>query len=63
MYKKEIITYDIVFTEEEHARMIALRNSIRQEIAKPMYQEETVLRFLAELEQILEGEWSPQMPF
>jgi hypothetical protein len=63
VYKKEITHYEIVFTEAEHARMIAIKHSIRKIISKPMYKEQEVIELLSELEQILEGEWCEPMPF
>jgi len=63
MYRKEIVTYDIVFTEAEHDRMKAIRDRISKMLKMPMYEDAEMVDLLSELEQILEGEWCEPMPF
>jgi hypothetical protein len=63
MYKKEIVTHEYVYSEEEQKRLKEIQIELNRLISLVALSTSEVQKLIDEMEAILLGEWSPPMPF
>lgn len=63
MYKKEIVTHEYVYSEEEQKRLEEIQAALDHLCGCDAFSTEKMQKLVDEMSHILEGVWSPPMPF
>lgn len=63
MYKKEIVTHEYVYSEEEQKRLEEIQMHLKRFATCDAFSNEKMEKLVDEMGDILTGVWSPPMPF
>jgi hypothetical protein len=63
MYKKEIVTHEYVYSEQEQERLKEIRIELKRLCSSDFFASDEMAKLVDEMREIIIGEWSPPMPF
>ena len=63
MYKKEIVTHEYVYSEQEQERLEEIRDILDSMVSSGLLDASKMSGLISEMNDILNNEWSPPMPF